>query len=91
VDEEIQLEETGSLVDQEPESDIPPESPPASNAELEQLYRIGDWHGLPNYGCPHCSFSTVEGAADVHLHVLSRRQTALHEGRFTDPHIKQEA
>lgn len=35
-------------------------------------YFIGLWHGKDNFGCPYCSFSSIEGNSTVELHILSK-------------------
>lgn len=35
-------------------------------------YYIGLWSGLPNYGCPYCSYATLQGPGAVELHILAR-------------------
>src|SRR5664279_477044 len=37
-------------------------------AEAGQYY-IGLWCNLPNYGCPYCSYATIEGPDAVELHI----------------------
>ena len=32
-----------------------------TDEELKEL-QIGTWHDMPNYGCPHCPFSSVTPA-----------------------------
>jgi hypothetical protein len=37
--------------------------------EEPEPFLIGTWHGMPNYGCPHCEYKTVQGFPDVAWHI----------------------
>jgi hypothetical protein len=52
---------------------------PPPTPEYEELYRIGDWAGLPNYGCPFCAFTKVgaDGPAVVEDHVTKVHPEAM--------------
>jgi hypothetical protein len=63
-------------------STIHPSAPAGTTNEDEDLaagreehgeYFIGLWNGIPNFGCPYCSFSTIEqgGNGLVELHTLA--------------------
>lgn len=45
--------------------------PPFPLAEPGEYY-IGLWSGLANYGCPYCSYSTLDGSGAVELHILAK-------------------
>lgn len=42
-----------------------------ADPEMGQFF-IGRWFGKPNYGCPYCTFSTLDGTGAVELHILSK-------------------
>jgi len=45
--------------------------PPFPLAEAGEYY-IGLWSGLANYGCPYCSYATLDGSGAVELHILAK-------------------
>lgn len=45
--------------------------------EPKERFRVEDWSGLPNYGCPFCSWRTLagtprEGSDAVEFHILEQ-------------------
>lgn len=75
--ETVALEETGDVV-----SETEPETPETSDSEGESPrkprwhgdsggseYIVGTWAGFDNYGCPHCSFTTLDGDLEVLDHL----------------------
>ena len=43
-----------------------------------ETYRVGDWAGHPNFGCPFCPYRTLEGASHVVAHIASdHREQAI--------------
>lgn len=38
---------------------------------LERDYRMGEWSGIPNFGCPRCAFRTLQGNAVVAEHYFT--------------------
>ncbi len=48
-------------------------APPVPDPET---YEVGTWAGKPNYGCPFCTFRTLDGAGEVvtHIALLHRAQ-----------------
>ncbi len=70
------FDETDEAEGLPPVSDHPAAAEVATEAEVEAAktageYYIGLWYDKPNYGCPYCSFSTIEGSGAVELHILS--------------------
>jgi hypothetical protein len=47
------------------------QEPEPAQAEPSEPYRVGEWSGRPNYGCPWCSYKTIEGSGAVELHILA--------------------
>lgn len=67
----------------EQEEALPPSTvhsaAPAGTVENDELkkgreeygeYFIGMWGDLPNFGCPYCSYASIDGNGFVELHVL---------------------
>jgi hypothetical protein len=67
----------------EPEPALPAvdEESPFPLADPGEYY-IGLWANYPNYGCPYCMYTTIEGSGAVELHILTR----LDQGSVT--HLK---
>lgn len=68
---EVVIDETSGL----PRSDDPKD--PSSYFPLADAgpYYVGLWSGLPNYGCPYCSYAYLaktpeEGTGRVEIHIL---------------------
>lgn len=57
-------EDAAPVVAATPEPEVP--SVPTPEPEL---FRVADWSGLPNYGCPYCEWKTLSGANDVMFHI----------------------
>jgi len=51
-----------------PEPEVVPEPEPEPAPEYGQ-YHVGFWNALPNYGCPHCGFFTIDGTAEMQKHI----------------------
>lgn len=51
----------------------PQEGPQEGTVDEEFL--VGTWMGLPNFGCPNCSYLTIRGSEDIQQHMLE-----LHKG-----------
>ena len=57
---EVEVTETsGAVVEQEL---------PTLENFLERDYRMGEWNGIPNFGCPRCDFRTLQGNQEVAQH-----------------------
>lgn len=75
-------EPEASTAEAQPEAEPEPEPaakvhPAAGSEEPYPLadqgpYYIGLWSGKPNFGCPYCSFATLQGSGAVELHILEK-------------------
>ena len=56
-----------------------PATPKPPEVEPE-TYEVGEWAGRTNYGCPFCTFRTLDGTGDVVAHIA-----LLHRDQATAP------
>lgn len=54
--------------------------PSMPNAKRVGNYFVGEWSGLPNYGCPECSYATVAGVDAIEEHVAGHEPEPVDTG-----------
>lgn len=76
----VEPEQTKEAATDEPEALAPSAVHPAAAAGFTEAdvdpakgeFYIGMWNSYPNYGCPYCFYSSIDGSGDIELHILSK-------------------